>query len=165
MTREARWAMLRWVDVLNDKSLQNLSYKIELDARGRIVMTPASNQHGRHQTRIAVLMTQLLRVGEAITECSIETMDGVKVADVVWASDKFIKKHRYQTPYPAAPEICVEIISPSNDDVEVNRKITLYLAKGAREVWICDDKGNVTFADHSGKLKKSKLVARFPSKI
>ena len=45
------------------------------------------------------------------------------------------------------------------------RPITLYLAKGAREVWLCDEKGHVTFADHTGELKKSKLVPRFPFKI
>jgi len=157
--------MLQWADVLNDKSLQNLSYKIELDAKGRIVMTPASNRHARYQGKIGGLLTRLARGGAVLTECSIETLDGVKVADVAWAANEFLKRHRDETPFTAAPEICVEITSPSNSRAEVEEKITLYLAKGAREVWLCDEKGNVTFADHSGKLKKSKLVARFPAKI
>jgi len=157
--------MLQWSDVLKDKSLQNLPYKIELDTRGRIVMTPASNRHGRYQIKIGTLLSQLMQDGEAISECSIATLDGVKVPDVAWASNAFLKKHGYETPYTTAPEICVEIISPSNNRDEMDEKITLYLAKGAREVWLCDEKGNVTFKDHSGRLKKSKLVARFPSKI
>ena len=106
-----------------------------------------------------------MRGGKVLTECSVKTLDGVKVADVTWASNAFLKQHHYETPYTAAPEICVEVISPSNRRDEMEEKITLYLAKGAREVWLCDEKGNVTFADHSGQLKKSKLVARFPSKI
>jgi Uma2 family endonuclease len=157
--------MLRWADVINDKSLQNLSYKIELDARGRIIMTPASNRHSRFQGRIGSLLTQLMRGGAMLTECSIETLDGVKVADVAWASDEFLKRHGDETPFNVAPEVCVEVVSPPNSNEEMNEKITLYLAKGAREVWLCDEKGNVTFNDSSGKLKKSKLVTRFPAKI
>ena len=157
--------MLQWADVLKDKSLQNLPYKIELDAKGRIIMTPASNRHGMYQFQIGLLLRRLLRGGQIINECSIETLDGVKVADVAWASTEFLKKHLDETPFKHAPEICVEIVSPSNRRAEMEEKIMLYLAKGAREVWLCDEKGNVTFADHSGKLKKSKLVARFPSKV
>ncbi len=157
--------MLRWEDVLRDKSLQNLPYKIELDARGRIVMTPASNQHARYQGEIAARLTQALPGGRVLTECSIETLDGVKVADVAWASNAFLKKHHYETPYTAAPEICVEVVSPSNRRDEMEEKIALYLAKGAREVWLCNERGKVTFANHEGKLKKSKLVPRFPSKL
>ncbi len=157
--------MLQWVDVLSDKSLENLPYKIELDARGRIIMTPASNRHAQLQGKLGGLLTRLMPGGEVLTECSIATLDGVKVADVVWASKEFLKRHQYETPYPAAPEICVEVTSPSNSRAEIEEKITLYLAKGAREVWVCDAKGNVAFADHLGTLKKSKLVAKFPAKI
>ncbi len=57
--------------------------------------------------------------GKIIMECSIDTADGVKVADVAWASDEFILENGYQTPYLKAPEICVEIVSPSNTDKEM----------------------------------------------
>lgn len=128
-------------------------------------MTPASNRHGMYQSEISALLKQMLPNGRAFSECSIETLDGVKVADVAWASNEFIKKHHDQTPFKHAPEICVEIISPSNRRAEMDEKITLYLAKGAREVWLCDEKGKVTFTDHSGELKKSKLAPQFPTKI
>ncbi len=156
--------MLQWADVLNDKSLQDLPYKIELDARGRIVMTPASNRHARYQAKIAEMLARLKRGGEVLTECSVETLEGIKVADVAWASNAFLKVHHYETPFTQAPEICVEVTSPSNSREEIKEKIMLYLAKGAREVWVCDEKGNVAFNDSSGKLK-SKLVTRFPAKI
>lgn len=157
--------MLQWADVLKDKSLQNLSYKIELDGMGRIVMTPASNRHALYQGEIGGLLKQLVHGGQVLTECSIATIDGVKVADVAWASTTFVKKHRNETPFPAAPEICVEVTSPSNSRREIEEKITEYLAKGAREVWVCDAKGNLAFHDHNGAMKKSKLAPRFPSKL
>jgi Uma2 family endonuclease len=156
---------MKWADVLKDKSLQDLPYKVELNAKGQIVMSPATNRHGMFQSRISALLNRMTRSGAIISECSIDTLDGVKVADVAWASEGFIRKHDYQTPYAQAPDLCVEIISPSNSDAEIEQKITLYLAKGAREVWVCDETGEVTFCDHSGERMKSKIVPKFPSKI
>jgi Uma2 family endonuclease len=157
--------MLQWADVLKDKSLQNLPYKIELDAKGRIIMTPASNRHGMFQTELASRLRELMRRGRVFNECSIATLDGVKVADVVWASPAFLKKYHDTTPYAVAPEICVEVASPSNSRQEIAEKIAMYLSKGAREVWVCDLKGTITFHDYSGKLRKSKLTPRFPMRI
>ena len=37
-----------------------------------------------------------------------------------------------------APEICVEVLSPSNTPEEMSEKIALYFESGAREVWICE---------------------------
>ena len=41
-------------EVLNDPSLKNLPYKIELNEYGQIVMSPASNKHGLLQAEIAL---------------------------------------------------------------------------------------------------------------
>jgi Uma2 family endonuclease len=82
----------------------------------------------------------------------------VRVADVAWASDEFYAEFGDKTPYPKAPEICVEIKSPANSKAEMDEKIRLYLEKGAQEVWIVDEKAKVSFHTHTGKMKKSKLV-------
>ena len=80
-------------------------------------------------------------------------------------ANRFAKKHGLVTPYRTAPEICVEVVSPSNSSLEIDEKITLYLAKGAQEMWVCDGHGQMTFHDHSGELAKSKMFPRFPQKI
>jgi len=67
-------------DVLNDESLRDLPYKIELNEYRKIEMSPASNQHGLYQAEITQLLTKLPS-GKVITECSIQTSQGVKVAD------------------------------------------------------------------------------------
>jgi Uma2 family endonuclease len=54
-----------------------------------------------------------------ITECFIQTSDGVKVADVVWLPEGFVSEFGFVTPYPKAPEICIEIVSPSNSKIEI----------------------------------------------
>lgn len=95
-----------------------------------------------------------------IFSCSTATSDGVKVADVAWASDEFIAEFGDATPYPKAPEICVEIVSPSNSKQEIEHKVELYLAKGALEVWVVDSKKQITFYTHAGQIPKSKLVPK-----
>jgi Uma2 family endonuclease len=155
---------LTWDDVLHHPALQDLPFKIELNERGQIVMSPASNKHSRLQGRIGYLLQHQLD-GEAFPECSIDTPKGTKVADVVWASQAFIEAHGYETPYRKAPEICVEIVSPSNAAEEMNEKITLYLAKGAQEVWLCDLDGKVAFYSHEGEIERSVVAPAFPVSV
>ncbi len=127
---------MEWLDVINNPQLKDLPFKIELNKFGKLLMSPASNDHGRIQSRLAAMLLNQLPSGEVITECSIQTSDGVKVADVAWLSETFVAEFGFMTPYPKAPEICIEIVSPSNSKIEIQEKIDLYLAKGAQEVWI-----------------------------
>lgn len=145
---------MNWADVLADKSLQDLPYKIELDRYGNIVMSPASNRHGRLQAWIGSLLERHLG-GEFLVECSVNTPEGVKVADVAWCSPEFLARHGYATPYPEAPEICVEVRSPSNSWEEMRTKIAIYLGQGAREVWIVFDTGEVRFFGPEGEKPRS----------
>lgn len=41
-------------------------------------------------------------------------------------------------PIPFAPDIAVEVLSPSESAIEVRRKVREYLRGGAREVWVLD---------------------------
>ena len=149
---------MEWAEVIGNPLLQNLPFKIELNRFGKILMSPASNRHGRIQGRMAANLVNKLPDGEVITECSIQTSEGVKVADVVWASDDFIRTFAYETPYPKAPEICIEIVSPSNSKAEITGKVDLYLAKGAQEVWVVYEDGRITTFSHIGEIEKSTLV-------
>ena len=51
-------------------------------------------------------------------------------------SAAFVEAFGYATPYTQAPELCVEIFSSTNSKVEIAEKVDLYLAKGAKEVWV-----------------------------
>lgn len=152
---------MEWAEVIKNPLLQNLPFKIELNRFGKLLMSPASNRHGSVQFDIGVGIMNSRKSGRIITECSINTSDGVKVADVAWALDEFISEFGYKTPYDKAPEICVEIVSPSNSNEEILQKIDLYLAKGAREVWIVTEEGETRFFNHRGETKRSDLVKRF----
>ena len=155
---------LTWQDVLDHPALRDLPFKIELNERGQIVMSPATNQHGIYQSKLSRLLYEQLG-GETVTECSIDTPKGTKVADVAWLSEAFLEEHGAETPYRHAPDLCVEVLSPSNAADEMQEKIMLYLAKGAREVWICDLEGHVTFHGHDGERDRSALAPDFPRRV
>ena len=61
-------------------------------------MSPASNNHGRWQFEVGTQIKQKKQSGVIITECSIKTPEGVKVADVAWLSDDFVAKYGFTTP-------------------------------------------------------------------
>lgn len=151
-------AITLWQSIIENPLFRDVPYKVETTRAGAILMSPASNWHGSAQSQIAFSLRSGRVGGEIITECSILTAEGVKVADVAWASDDFMNTHGYSTPYSIAPEICVEIVSPGNSTYEIETKVNLYLAKGAAEVWVVDQEGAVTFFDHSGMLAASRLV-------
>ncbi|MFO1359071.1 Uma2 family endonuclease [Plasticicumulans sp.] len=154
-----------WQEICASPLLRDLPFKIETDALGRIVMSPASNRHGLYQSRIAVLLSRLLPGGESQTECSVATADGVKVAGVVWRSDAFAARHGDATPYPLAPEIVVEIASPSNTVAELLRKKELYFARGAQEFWMCAGDGALRFFNNHSELAASALALEFPATV
>ena len=146
---------MQWAEVVDNPYLENLPFKIELNRYGKIEMTPASNKHGRLQLHIGALLERKLKKGEVLVECSIQTTEGVKVADVAWCAKAFIKQHGYQTPYMHAPEICIEVVSPSNSREEMTTKAQLYLQAGAEEVWIVWENGTVDYYGKTGKIEQS----------
>jgi Uma2 family endonuclease len=132
LSYEALGAMYR--NMCDDPLFANVPGKIELDRWGRMVLSPASNYHGTLQGRLAKRLADL--GGEVIVEASVLTLVGLLVPDVAWASTEFAAAHRDETPFEAAPELCIEVTSPSNSRKELTEKVEAFLAAGALEVWI-----------------------------
>ena len=148
---------LRWAELCNDPRLGDVPGKFELNAMGVIEMSPASNRHGIKQAAIVRALADQLPAGTAIIECSVATTEGVRVPDVAWASAAFMARHGDITPFPSAPEICVEVRSPSNTDAEMEFKTALFLAAGAVEVWIVDETGQRQVFDAQGEQTTSRF--------
>lgn len=151
---------LRWAEVMNDPALRDLPYKIELNNYGKIEMSPANNRRARLQGYVAGEFARQLAGGGVLTECPVLTRTGVKVPDVAWASSEFLARHGDRTPFPEAPEICVEIVSPSNSIEEMREKSEAYLAAGAREVWVISEDGSVRFLDATGERASSSISVK-----
>ncbi len=128
---------MRWAEIVNDPALRDLPYKMEINAWGKAEITPANFWHGRLQGSISAQLAQQLPNGESLTEIPILTDIGIRVPDVAWGSAEYLRANQNASPAKRAPEICVEIISASNTDDEIEHKIRAYLAAGAHEVWIC----------------------------
>jgi Uma2 family endonuclease len=148
----------KWNAILADPFFRDAPYKVELNKFGQILMSPASNWHGIAQFLVGDRIRSKKKRGTIIVECSILTRDGVRVADVAWASDNFVKEFGDSTPYPKAPEICVEVVSPGNSVDEIENKVSLYLEKGASEVWIVEKGKKQKIYGNTGILKESKIA-------
>ena len=157
--------VLTWEELCADPSLQDLPYRIELNALNQIVMSPLFFRHGRYQYKLCALLSQHLQDGEPSVECAVMTADNVKVPDVIWASREFIRQHADALALPAAPEICVEVLSPTNRTDEIEGKRALYFRSGAREVWICGLEGEMEFYAAEGRLDRSRLCPEFPGRV
>lgn len=158
---------MQWVDVVNDPSLHNLPYKIELDQLGRILMTPHWPIHSELQSVIQDELSRRLTGGRVVQEYAIQTTAGVRVADVAWRSDARWQTIQAAGPGPAriAPEICIEVLSNSNSDLEMAEKRILYFEAGALEVWLCEEAGRLRFFTPDGEIARSEQVPSFPLRV
>ncbi len=147
----------KWREVIDSPYLRDLPFKLELNKDGKVefAMSPATNRHSLLQGKLQALLLRCLPHGIQMPECSILTSKGVKVADVVWASDAFFEQYRDATPYPKAPELCIEVASPSNTTDELTQKIQLYLEAGAVEAWIVCGDGVVEVYGPEGRRTQS----------
>lgn len=158
--------MYTWKDICEDRSLEDLPYKVETNRLGQVILSPLENWQGGLQAEIGALLQRHRFAGKCILSCAVETSDGVKVPDVAWISENRLRPHRRSASMPIAPEICVEVRSYSNSVVEMMGKMQLYFARGAEEVWFCDEEGNMTFYRHDvPDATTSKLCPDFPVKF
>lgn len=145
----------RWTELVNDPSLHDVPYKIELNAEGTIEMSPANNWHAAVQAYLAKELGNGLPDGLVFTECSVLTEIGVRVPDVAWGSSEFVKEQGTNTPFTRVPEICIEITSPSNTRKELESKVRAFLAAGAKEVWVVSASGALSFFGPDGARERS----------
>jgi len=170
-TQEAQCAfnMRRWAELLADRELARIEGRIETDRHGHIIMSrPPAPSHGSHQAAIARWLGNLMTEGRVLSECPISTADGVKAADVAWASPERMQELGEEACFPHAPDICVEVLSPSNTEPEIKEKTAPYFDAGAHEVWLCTpEDGKMTFlaSPKSLPMPASKLCPRFPDRI
>ena len=154
----------QWEALCEDPRFQDLPYKVETNRFQQIIMSPASTWHSDYQGEISFLLKSLLPHGRVLTEPGIQTPDGIKAPDVAWISIDRFTPYRRASSLPLAPEICVEVVSPSNRDNELLAKRTLYFMCGASEVWLCDDEGRMTFYSDTSEspMPNSLLCPEFP---
>jgi Uma2 family endonuclease len=148
----------RWREILDDPRFANFAGKIDLDRWGRMIVTPVNTEHAGIAGRLARLLEEQLG-GRALVEAGVRTADGVFAPDVLWCTDGYWEGRREQTPLETAPDICVEVASPSNTIQDLYTKMRAYLAAGATEAWIVFPRAKrVEFHGRSGQVAVSSFA-------
>jgi Uma2 family endonuclease len=95
-------------------------------------------------------------IGETFDEVDCRVAeDGVRRPDLsIFLTGGAGRVDEMQIPVPFAPDIAVEVLSPSEAAVDVNRKIRDYLDGGGQEVWILDCENGEVFVHTRLAIRK-----------
>lgn len=114
---------------------------------GDLIMSPAPTT--RHQHILASIFVELWGFAKSrrrgVVLCSpldvILSEDNVVQPDIVYVSNKR-RSIVVREGFRGTPDLCVEILSPSNRDLDLNAKRLLYARFGLPELWIVDPDAN-----------------------
>jgi len=115
--------------------------------------TPKHNRIRRRMERLIEDYFEKKQAGEALSETNCQLSDGtVRRPDVsVFVGGRLSEIDPNRTPVPFAPDIAIEILSPSETAIDVSRKALDYLSSGCHEVWIVDhENGEVSIRTNAG---------------
>lgn len=124
---------------------ENQDRRVELD-EGEIVDVPSPTRtHGYHCWLVVSILTNYVMKrgsGYLLTnDCGIivsRKPDTVRGADVILFL-KALEEKDFEYKYVEdVPDLIVEVISPSDTDKRVNRRVSQYLARGIPLVWLID---------------------------
>ena len=111
--------------------------------RGVLVQNvPTGDAHGDTTVLTAYFLTQytfdsghgVTRTGEPGFRLEIEP-DTVRAPDVAWIATGRIQEGTQGYP-ELAPDLAIEVKSPSNSNAEMGEKASMWLAYGSQQVWI-----------------------------
>ena len=127
-------------------------------------MAPVKVYHSAYQGEIGFLLRSLRNDGKVLRNVQFHCQR-YKSCHVAWASEARFQRIKDETECSIAPEICVEVLSLSNTDDEIEEKRALYFDRGAQEVWICKADGDIHFYTAAGRIEQSILVPGFPQHV
>jgi len=155
----------QWREIVEDPSLRDLPYKVETNAQGQLVLSPRKNHHSRIQSVLFRLLQQRAPEGLISVEYALATPAGVKAPDVVWMSPGR-EREMAETGDPAtrAPELCIEVMSASNTEAEMQEKRVLYREIGAEEVWVVSEEGELRFFGEE-EMESSQIAPDCPAEV
>lgn len=114
--------------------------------RGKVVtMARPGWEHGEVQINVASAIKFFLKqnpIGRVATESGVVTdrkPDTVRGPDVSYVSKERLPLDKRVVGYhDQVPDLCVEVVSPSNTKKELRAKIKEYFFSGVRMVWVVD---------------------------
>jgi Uma2 family endonuclease len=111
---------------------------------GVLVALPSpSLLHGIIKDEVITQMNMYFRQnplggGVSETDCQIGRRTVRRPDYSVFLGERWQKLNRKKGPIPFAPDIAVEVLSPSEHAVAVTRRTREYLAAGSQQIWLID---------------------------
>jgi hypothetical protein len=152
----------RWRQLADNPVVAAIPCKVELSEKGAIEVSPPTIRHAFIQGFLTRELARQRPDGTTLPECPVETDIGMRVPDVVWVSPELMERHRNEKEFRVAPDLCVEVLSPTNTRIEIAEKTAAYLAAGAKEVWIVDEDGVPEIHTSAGRASASTLGVELP---
>jgi Uma2 family endonuclease len=119
--------------------------KLELVKGEVVAMTAPGLEHGEVQVNIGFLLKSFLKankIGRVVSESGVVTErdeDTVRGPDVSYYSKERLPLGKRVVKYhDLPPDLCVEVVSPSNTRKELRAKINEFFAVNVRMVWVVD---------------------------
>jgi Uma2 family endonuclease len=138
------------------EQLADDGYRSEL-VRGRLVREPpAGFDHGRIGIRLAMKLAAFVEearlgvvVGAETGFILSEVPPTVRAPDIAFvACARIPASGPPRGFFPGAPDLAVEIVSPSNSPAEIRDKVHDYLDAGARAVWVVEPRARTVTVHH-----------------
>jgi Uma2 family endonuclease len=120
-------------------------------------MAPTGGKHGKVTARLGRLLDEYVEAHDLGIVCGAETGFILqRTPDVVRAPDvSFVAKDRIpatgepETYWPFAPDLAVEVVSPSDRFDEIQAKVGAYFSAGTRLVWVVHPGSRTVFVYRS----------------
>ena len=123
------------------------------------MMTPAGSEHGKIAASVAILLGSHVRARKLGEVLAAETgfliarnPDTVRAPDAAFISKDHVPPGGLPKGYaPFAPDIAVEVLSPSDSLLDVEEKIEQWLKAGTALVWVVNPRGRTVTVHRSGR--------------
>jgi Uma2 family endonuclease len=129
-------------------------YAYELHHGEVVAVTRPNWQHSLLQKRLAQLLSQKMEgFGEVVLECGYRPLREfeLRAADVAVVSRGRADRIEFTDNLHGAPDLVVEVRSPSNTTRQLHELVSLCLSNGAIECWIVDPRhASVTVTNRDG---------------
>jgi len=110
-----------------------------------LMMTPAKGRHGAIAMKIGRLLLNFLEgrdLGEVFDSSTgfvvSRNPDTVRAPDVSFLASERLKQQDLDAFLEGAPDIAVEVLSPSNTQAEMDERMSDFFEANCRVVWIVD---------------------------
>lgn len=130
--------------------------RLELHHGAPVEVTRPIRKHAVIQRNLFRLLDRFAPGGEPEIECAFRPHPEHElwVADVAWTSSGRDESANLEGWLEGAPELVVEVLSPSNTYAEILEKQELCLATGAHEFWVVDpDRKTVQVTLRDGRTR------------